>query len=174
MEGRNRDQIKRNLHRTHTSWSAQAQEYGSDTGHRCMFDGGGPHARQQHWLSSGRDYYVPDPEHGLFYPSWSRPRWGTRVVDWQWVRAFNNFLRIKCQGTSFFNFSGLLARAKWFRVILDEAQFIRNRSADYPPFSSEGSHRFYYYRNTRSSRSVAYLRATYRWMLTGTPVTNTL
>jgi hypothetical protein len=24
-------------------------------------------------------------------------------------------------------FSGLLARAKWFRVILDEAQFIRNR-----------------------------------------------
>ena len=27
------------------------------------------------------------------------------------------------------NFSGLLARAKWFRVILDEAQFIRNRFA---------------------------------------------
>ncbi|KZP27972.1 hypothetical protein FIBSPDRAFT_917816 [Athelia psychrophila] len=53
------------------------------------------------------------------------------------------------------NNGGLLARAKWFRVVLDEAQFVRNRK-------------------TQSSRSVAYLRSTYRWLLTGTPVTNTL
>ncbi|OJA08757.1 hypothetical protein AZE42_08874 [Rhizopogon vesiculosus] len=50
---------------------------------------------------------------------------------------------------------GLLARMRWYRVILDEAQFIRNRG-------------------TLASRSVALLRSTYRWMLTGTPVTNTL
>ncbi|EGO02949.1 hypothetical protein SERLA73DRAFT_103014 [Serpula lacrymans var. lacrymans S7.3] len=50
---------------------------------------------------------------------------------------------------------GTLARVKWYRVILDEAQFIRNRS-------------------TSCSQSVAMLRSTYRWMLTGTPVTNTL
>ncbi|KAH7912078.1 SNF2 family N-terminal domain-containing protein [Hygrophoropsis aurantiaca] len=50
---------------------------------------------------------------------------------------------------------GLLARMKWYRVVLDEAQYIRNRG-------------------TASSRSVAVLNATYRWMLTGTPVTNTL
>ncbi|KII90213.1 hypothetical protein PLICRDRAFT_53299 [Plicaturopsis crispa FD-325 SS-3] len=45
---------------------------------------------------------------------------------------------------------GVLARMKWYRAILDEAQFIRNR-------------------NTRSSRSVAMVRSKYRWMLTGTP-----
>ncbi|KAH9985885.1 SNF2 family N-terminal domain-containing protein [Russula compacta] len=50
---------------------------------------------------------------------------------------------------------GLLARMKWYRVVLDEAQFIRNRA-------------------TRASKVVAQLRAKYRWMLTGTPVTNTL
>jgi SNF2 family DNA or RNA helicase len=50
---------------------------------------------------------------------------------------------------------GVLGRMRWYRVILDEAQFIRNRG-------------------TRASRSVALLRSTYRWMLTGTPVTNTL
>jgi SNF2 family DNA or RNA helicase len=50
---------------------------------------------------------------------------------------------------------GLLARMKWHRVVLDEAQFIRNR-------------------NTRASKVVAQLRAKYRWMLTGTPVTNSL
>jgi hypothetical protein len=44
---------------------------------------------------------------------------------------------------------------KWYRIVLDEAQFIRNRA-------------------TRSSRSVSMLRAKYRWSLTGTPVTNTL
>lgn len=50
---------------------------------------------------------------------------------------------------------GVLGRMRWYRVILDEAQFIRNRG-------------------THASRSVTLLRSTYRWMLTGTPVTNTL
>lgn len=50
---------------------------------------------------------------------------------------------------------GVLGRMRWYRVILDEAQFIRNRG-------------------THVSRSVTLLRSTYRWMLTGTPVTNTL
>ncbi|KAG1859721.1 SNF2 family N-terminal domain-containing protein [Suillus subluteus] len=53
------------------------------------------------------------------------------------------------------NHGGVLGRMRWYRVILDEAQFIRNRG-------------------THASRSVARLRSTYRWMLTGTPVTNTL
>ncbi|KAL4077807.1 SNF2 family N-terminal domain-containing protein, partial [Scleroderma citrinum] len=53
------------------------------------------------------------------------------------------------------NNGGVLSRLKWYRVILDEAHFIRNRG-------------------TLASRSVALLRAHYRWMLTGTPVTNTL
>jgi SNF2 family DNA or RNA helicase len=53
------------------------------------------------------------------------------------------------------NNGGLLARTKFFRVVADEAQFIRNRS-------------------TRASRTMALVRARYRWMLTGTPVTNTL
>ncbi|RDB23958.1 putative ATP-dependent helicase C23E6.02 [Hypsizygus marmoreus] len=50
---------------------------------------------------------------------------------------------------------GILARAKFYRAVADEAQFIRNRA-------------------TRSSISLAHVRAKYRWMLTGTPVTNTL
>ncbi|KAI0351250.1 hypothetical protein OH77DRAFT_1430072 [Trametes cingulata] len=50
---------------------------------------------------------------------------------------------------------GPLSRMRWYRVILDEAQFIRNRG-------------------TRSSKAVAMLRAKYRWCLTGTPITNTL
>ncbi|TBU55696.1 SNF2 family N-terminal domain-containing protein [Dichomitus squalens] len=50
---------------------------------------------------------------------------------------------------------GPLSRIRWYRVVLDEAQFIRNRS-------------------TRCSRAVAMLRAKYRWCLTGTPITNTL
>ncbi|KAF8958574.1 SNF2 family N-terminal domain-containing protein [Flammula alnicola] len=49
---------------------------------------------------------------------------------------------------------GLLSKAKFYRVIADEAQFIRNRS-------------------TRSSISLALVKAKFRWMLTGTPVTNT-
>ncbi|KAF9007048.1 SNF2 family DNA-dependent ATPase [Cyathus striatus] len=52
-------------------------------------------------------------------------------------------------------YGGVLARTKFYRVIADEAQFIRNRS-------------------TRASISMAYVRAKYRWMLTGTPITNTL
>ncbi|CAK5270957.1 unnamed protein product [Mycena citricolor] len=50
---------------------------------------------------------------------------------------------------------GVLARTRFHRVIADEAQYIRNRS-------------------TKASISLAYVRAKYRWMLTGTPVTNTL
>ncbi|EMD32811.1 hypothetical protein CERSUDRAFT_143402 [Gelatoporia subvermispora B] len=50
---------------------------------------------------------------------------------------------------------GLLAQMKWYRVVLDEAQFVRNRK-------------------TASSRAVALLRSKYRWCLTGTPITNTL
>lgn len=43
----------------------------------------------------------------------------------------------------------------WRRVVIDEAQNIRNR-------------------NTKVSRASTYLNANYRWCLTGTPVTNTL
>lgn len=43
----------------------------------------------------------------------------------------------------------------WRRMVIDEAQYIRN-------------HR------TRVSRACCYLNATYRWCLTGTPITNTL
>ncbi|GLB44215.1 putative SNF2 family N-terminal domain [Lyophyllum shimeji] len=50
---------------------------------------------------------------------------------------------------------GILARAMFYRAVADEAQFIRNRA-------------------TRSSISLAHVKAKYRWMLTGTPVTNTL
>jgi SNF2 family DNA or RNA helicase len=51
--------------------------------------------------------------------------------------------------------SGPLARSRFYRVIADEAQYIRNRS-------------------TKASLSLAHVRAKLRWMLTGTPVTNTL
>ncbi|CAE6334692.1 unnamed protein product [Rhizoctonia solani] len=50
---------------------------------------------------------------------------------------------------------GPLAMTKWYRVVIDEAQNIRNRS-------------------TRSSRVMSMLDSEYRWALTGTPVTNTL
>ncbi|KAF8667979.1 SNF2 family N-terminal domain [Rhizoctonia solani] len=50
---------------------------------------------------------------------------------------------------------GPLAMTKWYRVVIDEAQNIRNRS-------------------TRSSRVMTMLDSEYRWALTGTPVTNTL
>ncbi|KAJ6476379.1 SNF2 family DNA-dependent ATPase [Mycena sanguinolenta] len=50
---------------------------------------------------------------------------------------------------------GILARSRFYRAIADEAQYIRNRG-------------------TKASLSLAHVRAKYRWMLTGTPVTNTL
>ncbi|KAG1772000.1 SNF2 family N-terminal domain-containing protein [Suillus placidus] len=50
---------------------------------------------------------------------------------------------------------GLLFQVQWYRVILDEAQNIRNR-------------------RTRVSRSVTDLDTTYRWCLTGTPIINGL
>ncbi|CAE6483099.1 unnamed protein product [Rhizoctonia solani] len=61
------------------------------------------------------------------------------------------------EGTSKKKASGYspLAATKWYRVVVDEAQNIRNRS-------------------TRSSRVMAMLDSEYRWALTGTPVTNTL
>ncbi|KAK0228592.1 SNF2 family DNA-dependent ATPase [Armillaria fumosa] len=52
-------------------------------------------------------------------------------------------------------YGGILAQKRFYRAIADEAQYIRNRS-------------------TRSSISLAHVKAKYRWMLTGTPVTNTL
>ncbi|KAI5477304.1 hypothetical protein MNV49_006525 [Pseudohyphozyma bogoriensis] len=51
--------------------------------------------------------------------------------------------------------AGILFKASWFRIVLDEAQNIRNRK-------------------TKISRSVAQLDSLYRWCLTGTPVTNSL
>ncbi|KIJ63774.1 hypothetical protein HYDPIDRAFT_155277 [Hydnomerulius pinastri MD-312] len=50
---------------------------------------------------------------------------------------------------------GLLFQVTWYRVIIDEAQNIRNR-------------------RTRISRSVTDLESTYRWGLTGTPIVNGL
>ncbi|KAL5479086.1 hypothetical protein ACEPAI_2374 [Sanghuangporus weigelae] len=50
---------------------------------------------------------------------------------------------------------GPLARVQWLRVVIDEAQNIRNKS-------------------TRTSTCVAKLDSRYRWCLTGTPITNTL
>ncbi|EJD48096.1 hypothetical protein AURDEDRAFT_113300 [Auricularia subglabra TFB-10046 SS5] len=51
--------------------------------------------------------------------------------------------------------TGPLAKTRWWRVVLDEAQFIRNRL-------------------TVASINTASLEARHRWCLTGTPVTNTL
>ena len=65
-----------------------------------------------------------------------------------------------------------MARMKWYRVVLDEAQFIRNRCA--VQLLSQAIELMSHLRNTRASKVVAQLRAKYRWMLTGTPVTNTL
>ncbi|GAA6038972.1 hypothetical protein JCM8097_000134 [Rhodosporidiobolus ruineniae] len=50
---------------------------------------------------------------------------------------------------------GPLLQMTWYRIILDEAQNIRNR-------------------RTKISKAVTELEAIYRWALTGTPVTNTL
>jgi len=48
---------------------------------------------------------------------------------------------------------GILLQAKWFRVILDEAQIIKNHRA-------------------RCSRAASSLRAERRWALSGTPIQN--
>ncbi|KAF9071904.1 SNF2 family N-terminal domain-containing protein [Rhodocollybia butyracea] len=50
---------------------------------------------------------------------------------------------------------GLLFQVKFFRIVLDEAQNIRNKK-------------------TRVSRAVTALEAKHRWCLTGTPIVNTL
>ncbi|EKM56552.1 uncharacterized protein PHACADRAFT_207772 [Phanerochaete carnosa HHB-10118-sp] len=50
---------------------------------------------------------------------------------------------------------GPLMLVEWYRVVLDEAQNVRNR-------------------RTRVSRAVSKLQATYRWCLTGTPIINGL
>ncbi|KAF8067663.1 SNF2 family N-terminal domain-containing protein [Lyophyllum atratum] len=50
---------------------------------------------------------------------------------------------------------GLLFQVEFYRIILDEAQAIRNR-------------------RTRTSRAVTSLQSTYRWCLTGTPIINSL
>ncbi|KAG5653742.1 hypothetical protein H0H81_010999, partial [Sphagnurus paluster] len=50
---------------------------------------------------------------------------------------------------------GLLFQVEFYRVILDEAQAIRNR-------------------RTRTSRAITSLETTYRWCLTGTPIINSL
>ncbi|GAA5877102.1 hypothetical protein JCM16303_006167 [Sporobolomyces ruberrimus] len=54
-----------------------------------------------------------------------------------------------------FQEAGPLLKMSWYRVILDEAQNIRNRQ-------------------TKMSRAVAGLDSLFRWCLTGTPVTNSL
>ncbi|VDB88476.1 unnamed protein product [Peniophora sp. CBMAI 1063] len=51
--------------------------------------------------------------------------------------------------------NAVLPKMKWYRVILDEAHFVRNRS-------------------TNASKTVALVRSKYRWMLTGTPIINSL
>ncbi|GAA5958411.1 hypothetical protein JCM3765_007868 [Sporobolomyces pararoseus] len=54
-----------------------------------------------------------------------------------------------------FQTKGPLLKMSWYRVILDEAQNVRNRQ-------------------TKMSRAVAGVDALFRWCLTGTPVTNSL
>ena len=91
------------------------------------------------------------------------------MVDRTWVSFCRLYHFISQLNAA--NASGLLARMKWHRVVLDEAQFIRNRFVSLPFVSTN---LFWLYRNTRASKVVAQLRAKYRWMLTGTPVTNSL
>lgn len=61
----------------------------------------------------------------------------------------------KGEELGFLKKQGLLYEQSWYRIVLDEAQYIRNRS-------------------TRSSRCVSHLDALFRWCLSGTPITNGL
>ncbi|KAJ3514867.1 hypothetical protein NLJ89_g2121 [Agrocybe chaxingu] len=51
--------------------------------------------------------------------------------------------------------AGLLFQVEFYRIITDEAQYLRNR-------------------RTRASRAITDVQATYRWCLTGTPIVNSL
>ena len=53
------------------------------------------------------------------------------------------------------SFPLLHPKSDWYRVILDEAQCIKNK-------------------NTQSSKAAAELKASYRWCLTGTPMMNSV
>ncbi|KAG6887923.1 hypothetical protein C0992_010201 [Termitomyces sp. T32_za158] len=79
----------------------------------------------------------------------------SQEIDWLAVNGYVNLSMLDDLPDIICDVSGILARAKFYRAVADEAQFIRNRA-------------------TRSSISLAYVQAKYRWMLTGTPVTNTL
>ncbi|XP_074274154.1 helicase-like transcription factor CHR28 isoform X1 [Silene latifolia] len=61
----------------------------------------------------------------------------------------------KLDDSSFYSESGALARVTWFRVVLDEAQTIKN-------------HR------TQTARACCGLRAKTRWCLSGTPIQNSI
>ncbi|KAK9691466.1 hypothetical protein RND81_09G198600 [Saponaria officinalis] len=61
----------------------------------------------------------------------------------------------KLADTSLYSESGALARVTWFRVVLDEAQTIKN-------------HR------TQTARACCGLRAKTRWCLSGTPIQNSI
>ena len=90
----------------------------------------------------------------------------------EWVRLL--IYMFSSLGTNIYH-SGVLARAKFYRAIADEAQFIRNRYTSIFPFGIlEYKYKYSACSATRASISLAFLRAKYRWMLTGTPVTNTL
>jgi SNF2 family DNA or RNA helicase len=49
------------------------------------------------------------------------------MVGKTWVSKISSFTHMLAVRLSGFTYSGLLARMKWYRVVLDEAQFIRNR-----------------------------------------------
>ena len=71
--------------------------------------------------------------------------------------------------------SGPLAKVSWLRVVIDEAQNIRNKSVYFDgEFQQTSSNPETNFRSTRISTCVAKLDARYRWCLTGTPITNTL
>ncbi|KAF8512668.1 SNF2 family N-terminal domain-containing protein [Hysterangium stoloniferum] len=70
-------------------------------------------------------------------------------------KSKDDFIEDDSQAEKWENKKGLLLRMKWFRVVLDEAQNVRNR-------------------NTRVSNAVTVLNTRYRWCLTGTPIINSL